>query len=90
MAAAISSGARHVVLDLADLSRIDSTGVGELVSAYEAARKRGATLNLARLSPDVSAVLAASRMRGLFAVHLTLDGALAAARVPDGADAPQA
>jgi anti-sigma B factor antagonist len=89
VAAAINSGARHVVLDLADLSRIDSTGVGELVSAYEAARKRGATLYLARLSPVVSEVLAASRMRGLFTVHSTLDGALAAMRAPNGGDGPQ-
>jgi anti-sigma B factor antagonist len=83
VAAAIASGARHVVLDLADLARVDSTGIGELVGAYAAARKRGASLALARLSPGVAGVLAASRLGFLFSIHQSVDGALAAAQVPD-------
>jgi anti-anti-sigma factor len=83
VAAAVASGARHVVLDLADLSQVDSTGIGELVGAYAAARKRGASLALARLSPGVAGVFAACRLGTLFSIHSTLDSALAAAQVPD-------
>jgi anti-anti-sigma factor len=83
VAAAVANGARHIVLDLADLSRVDSTGIGELVGAYAAARNRGASLVLARLSPGVTGVLAASRMGSLFSIHATVNSALAAAQVPD-------
>jgi anti-anti-sigma factor len=83
VAAAVASGARHVVLDLADLTQVDSTGIGELVGAYSAARRRGASLALARLSTAVAGVLAASRIGALFSIHETVDSALAAVPVPD-------
>ena len=87
VAAVIAAGSRHVVVDLADLPRIDSSGIGELVSAYAAARNRGATLEFARLSPMVAEVLATSQLRSIVTVHDTLDSALASA---GGSDAEAA
>jgi anti-sigma B factor antagonist len=77
--AVIAGGSRQVIVDLADLASIDSSGVGELVSAYAAARNRGASLELARPTREVHDTLAASRLRTIFAVHPTLDIAIAAA-----------
>jgi anti-sigma B factor antagonist len=80
---AIAGGSRHVILDLADLPTIDSSGVGELVSAYAAARNRGVPLAMARPTSAVRKTLAATRLGNIFALHPSLDVALGAAASPE-------
>jgi anti-sigma B factor antagonist len=53
----IVSGARRVVIDLAAVDRIDSSGVGILVATMWSASQAGAGLVLAALSPKVEKVL---------------------------------
>lgn len=50
---------KHVVLDLTDLSRMDSSGLGTIVAIYISARNAGTTLELVNLN---------SRIRELFGV----------------------
>ena len=45
----LESGARRLVLNLADVPRIDSVGVGAIVQAYTSARRRGGDLKLLRV-----------------------------------------
>jgi anti-sigma B factor antagonist len=53
------SRTKHVVLDLTDLSQMDSSGLGMIVAVYISARNAGATLELINLN---------ARLRELFGV----------------------
>jgi anti-anti-sigma factor len=50
---------RHVVLDFGGVNFVDSQGSAELGRLLEVAEQRGATVDLARVKPEVRAVLAA-------------------------------
>ena len=53
---AIGSGGRSVVIDLADLTFVDSSGIGCFVRARSAALEAGSTLLLRSPSPQVRKV----------------------------------
>ncbi|BCJ69165.1 STAS domain-containing protein [Polymorphospora rubra] len=57
---------RSVVLDLALVTFIDSTGIGELVACHKAATVSGAELVLESLSPFVRRQIWATGLLGLF------------------------
>lgn len=64
IAAAVAAGTRACVLDLSDVSYVDSAGVGCLVAAYRHVTSRGGELKLLRPS------LCARHVLGI--AHLTL------------------
>ena len=66
---AVGAAPERIVVDLADLSFIDSTGLGALVFGFQRARDRGITLSLARPTRAVRQVLVLSGL--LEVVHLT-------------------
>jgi anti-sigma B factor antagonist len=49
----LDQGVRNFVIDLEDVSKIDSSGIGELVVAYTDVRNRGGTLELRGLSGKI-------------------------------------
>lgn len=63
--AALASGEKKILLDMRDVPVIDSSGVGELVSAYTSASNRGAVIKLLKLSPRVGEVLLSTRLIGV-------------------------
>src|ERR1700757_1743298 len=65
---AINSGATKVVINLKDVTTIDSSGVGELVSAYTTATNRGAKLSLANLPSKVTDILQITQLITVFDV----------------------
>lgn len=70
------SGGRPVVVDMSQVSYIDSSGVASLVEAYQAARKKGFAFSLAGLSPAALRVLQLARLDRVFTIHSTLDAAI--------------
>ncbi len=54
---ALESGARDLLINLTDVSTIDSSGIGELVAAYTTVTNRGGKLKLVGLPPKVSDIL---------------------------------
>ena len=50
----LSKGNKSILLNLADVSYIDSSGIGELVSAYTAVANQGGQLKLLKLTKKVS------------------------------------
>jgi anti-sigma B factor antagonist len=72
----INSGANRVVINLHDVTTIDSSGVGELVSAYTTARNRGAQLRLENLPAKVSDILQITQLITVFDVFDTEDEAV--------------
>jgi anti-sigma B factor antagonist len=73
---AVNGGATQVVINLADVSTIDSSGVGELVSAYTTATNRGARLKLTNLPPKITDVLTITQLITVFDVYESEDEAV--------------
>jgi anti-sigma B factor antagonist len=73
---AINGGATKVVINLKDVTTIDSSGVGELVSAFTSATNRGAKLSLANLPSKVSDILQITQLITVFDVFDSEDEAV--------------
>ena len=67
-----------VLVDLNRVDFIDSSGLGALVMARRKARELGGDVVLVGAGEQVREVLALTNLRELFAVHDTLDAAVAA------------
>ena len=65
----ISNGQKHILLDLGDVNYIDSSGLGELVSAYTTARNQGATLKLLKLTKKVHDLLQLTKLYTVFDIY---------------------
>jgi anti-anti-sigma factor len=58
----VASGRRHVVLNLADVSYVDSSGLGSLVAVFLSARKQGGALKLLNPSKRLHDLLAIAKL----------------------------
>ncbi|MEM9291403.1 MAG: STAS domain-containing protein [Acidobacteriota bacterium] len=63
---ALEAGSTKLLLNLAGVSVIDSSGVGELVSAYTTCTNRGAKLKLLSLPPKVVDILQITQLITVF------------------------
>jgi len=75
---AIESGAKKVLINLHEVTTIDSSGVGELVSAYTTATNRGTRLKLVNLPDKVADILTVTQLITVFDVYDSEDDAIAA------------
>jgi anti-anti-sigma factor len=66
---AISDGRIRIVVDLAEVPFIDSTGLGVLISGLKAARRVGGDLRLAAPGPQVRKLLRLTTLDRVFAVQ---------------------
>lgn len=73
----MNNGAKKVLINMADVSTIDSSGIGELVSAYTTATNRGAKLKLINLPAKVTDILTITQLITVFDVFDTEDEAVA-------------
>lgn len=64
----LSKGRRRILLNLGDVNYIDSSGLGELVSAYTTAKKQGGELKLLNLTKKVSDLLQITKLSTVFDV----------------------
>jgi anti-sigma B factor antagonist len=62
----ISKGQTRILLNLGDVNYIDSSGLGELVSAYTTAKNQGATLKLLKLNKKVHDLLQLTKLYTVF------------------------
>ena len=69
----MNSGAKNVLINMKDVSTIDSSGIGELVSAYTTATNRGAKLRLFGLPEKVTDILTITQLITVFDVYDTED-----------------
>jgi anti-sigma B factor antagonist len=61
-----SEGKKKIVLNLAQVDYIDSSGVGELVSSFTTVRNSGGELKLLSLSKKVSDILQVTKLYTVF------------------------
>jgi anti-sigma B factor antagonist len=62
----LSQGHKHILLNLADVIYIDSSGLGSLVSAAASVRKQGGELKLIHLTDKVVDVMQVTRLYTVF------------------------
>jgi anti-sigma B factor antagonist len=72
MRAQTGNGQTHVVLDLGQVTFIDSSGLGAIVAAMKQLGD-GQRLDLAVLTPDVEKVFRLTRLNSIFTIHENLD-----------------
>ena len=65
----IGKGQKHLLLDMGDVNYIDSSGLGELVSAYTTARNQGAALKLLKLTKKVHDLLQLTKLYTVFDIY---------------------
>src|SRR5580698_9793936 len=64
----LSKGQKKILLNLGDVSYIDSSGIGELVSAFTSVRNQGGELKLPNLTKKVHDLLQISKLYTVFDV----------------------
>jgi len=62
----IDAGSRRIVLNMADLSYIDSSGLGELISAHTSAAVAGGEIKLLNLSRRVHDLMKLTKLLTVF------------------------
>ena len=72
----IEEGRRDLLLNLAEVPYMDSTCVGELVSAFITTRSKGGKLKLVRATGRIKELLNVARLDTVFEVFDTEDAAI--------------
>ncbi len=62
----ISKGSKRILLNLAEVNYIDSSGIGELVSAFTSVRNQGGELKLLKLTKKVHDLLQITKLYTVF------------------------
>lgn len=65
----IADGWRKVLIDMSNVKRIDSAGIGELTDSHRLAERFGCQVRLLNLHGQVRRVLEMSQLLPLFRVH---------------------
>src|ERR1700694_4246328 len=65
----VSKGKNRILLNLADVTYIDSSGIGELVSAFTTVRNQGGELKLLKLTKEVHDLLQITKLYTVFDVN---------------------
>jgi anti-sigma B factor antagonist len=64
-----AQGNNKVLLDLSKVDKVDSEGLGQLVSAYTTLRNAGGDLKLFNLSPEVHYLLQITKLSSVFDIQ---------------------
>jgi anti-sigma B factor antagonist len=73
----LKGGGKKIILNLADVNYIDSSGIGELVSTYTTVTSNGGQLKLLSLTKKIQELLAITKLLTVFQVFDSEQAALA-------------
>jgi len=62
----LTDGQKRILLNLADVSYIDSAGLGALISSYTTSRREGGALKLVNLTKRIQDLLAITKLITVF------------------------
>src|SRR5579862_3402975 len=65
----LAAGQKKVVLNMTDVTYIDSAGLGALVAAHHSARTQGASLKLSNLGSKFKEILQVTKLLTVFDVY---------------------
>ena len=68
MRGVVEAGIRELVVDLAEIQMVDSSGIGLLISAYNSMRKTGGSLAVIHASAEILELFQTMRMHQHFSI----------------------
>ncbi|MEW2352426.1 STAS domain-containing protein [Spirillospora sp. NPDC029432] len=74
----IDTGAAHLVVDLGEVTFLDSTGLGVLVGIYHRLRARDGSMSFVGVNDRVRRVFHVTQLTKIFVLHHSLEDAIAA------------
>ena len=72
----VSEGKKKLVLDMKNVTMIDSSGLGALVAAYSSAKSAGASVRLSNLGAHFNQLLQITKLLTVFEVSKTQEDAV--------------
>jgi anti-sigma B factor antagonist len=82
----LGEGKKNIVLNLSNVTQIDSSGLGALVTAYSSAKSGGASLRLSNLGSRFNELLQITKLYTVFEVFETESDAVRALAKKPSAD----
>jgi anti-sigma B factor antagonist len=73
----LADGQRRILLNLGDVSYVDSAGLGALISSYTTVRREGGQLKLVNLTKRIQDLLAITKLITVFDTFENEEGAIA-------------
>ena len=73
----LEQGQTHIVLNLRDVTYVDSSGIGVLVSKYVSLRRKGGDLRFANVTPRSHRLLEITKLVDIFRLFDTEEEAIA-------------
>ena len=73
----VSNNSSQIVLDMAGVTFVDSSGLGALVASLRTVNKVDGDIRIANLTPDVRSIFELTRMHRLFEIYPSSDVAIA-------------
>ena len=74
---ALDAGSSKIVLDMKNASRMDSSGIGELIAAHEKVKGKGGELKLLNLPGNILNILGVTQLITVFDIFEDEDEAVA-------------
>ena len=84
----VVEGHQKILINLSGVSRIDSTGIGQLVASIKMANRFGSTIKLVRIGSKVRHILNLSRLLPLLDFYEAEDDALESFRNQESENEP--
>lgn len=72
---AVSGGSNRIVVDMAETTFLDSSGLGAIIAGLKGARQAGGDLRIARPTPAVQSVLELTNLDRVLRARPSVDGA---------------
>lgn len=72
----VADGRPFLVIDLSDVSFVDSTGLSALVSAFKVSREHAGEVALSGLQPPVRTLVELTRLHHVFRIYATAQDAV--------------
>jgi len=74
---ALSGNQKNIILNLAEVSYIDSSGLGQLIGSYATVTARGGKMKLVNLQKRVTDLMQITKLLTVFETYTTEEAALA-------------
>lgn len=74
----LEAGEDHLLINMAGVTYMDSSGFGTLLSATKRLKPKGGTVNLVNCSPAIDRILRITRLNAVFSTYDSLEEALKA------------
>ena len=78
----LDDGARHFVLNLGDITYMDSSGLGQMLAIWTSIKNKNGHMTVLRPSPRTQKLFEITKLRTVFEIFEDESAAVAAAKLP--------